>query len=340
MNTFSGKVKVADDTYHAVHEYHDTLKNIYLDDFLSSREFEEFVARTGKTSVSFTKFKEGALMCPCIREPVMRVCVDEVETAFNEVVRTLHNIRKSRWNRNRDECECQFCTHEAVKKERLGEDYIHPLSSGIVLLRHLQCERVPFPCKVRRGIERPKIFRKDCCFDQCQACHAFLTSPECMLQCPTLFSDTSTYKWRQYTNVVLDNGNELRELKEISGTVAQFTEVFKDILIKYKKHYFNYKWLNLCRKEDIDSMASDTIVVQTDYSAQPTLDSQDKLNCVGHGVCVLSCWVVLHSPRLESYIDANGERIEYKFYDCDHIRVVTPSTGINYLYIYFHHNHN
>lgn len=328
VNTFGGKVKVAEETYHAVHEYQDTLKNIYLDDFQSSRELEDFVARTGKTSVSFTKFKEGALMCPCIRAPVMRVCVDEVETAFNEVVKTLHNIGKKRWKRNRDDCECPFCTREAVEKERLGDDYIHPLSSGIMLLRHLQCERVPFPCKVRPGIERPKTFRKDCCFDLCQVCQEFLTSPECIIQCPSLFDDTINYKWRQFTNVVLDNGNELRELKEVTGSLAQFKQHFDVLLIKYKKHYFNYKWLNLCRNEDIDSLGRHKIFIQTDYSAQPTLDSQDKLNCVGHGVCVLSCWVILHSPRLESYISESGDRIEYKFYECDHIRVVTPSTGI------------
>jgi hypothetical protein len=68
------------------------------------------------------------------------------------------------------------------------------------------------------------------------------------------------------------------------------------------------------------------LFIQTDYSAQPVLDSQDKLNCVGHGVCVLSCWVILHSPRQEYYW-YEGKKVFYTFYECDHIRVVTPSTG-------------
>jgi hypothetical protein len=109
--------------------------------------------------------------------------------------------------------------------------------------------------------------------------------------------------------------------------VAGFFEAFHTQLVKYKLHYFHYKWLNLCRNEDIVNLKSDSLFIQTDYSAQPTLDSQDKLNSVGHGVCVLSCWVILHSPRQETYTSAEGEQVSYTFYECDHVRVVTPSTG-------------
>ena len=121
MNTFGNKIKIGPDKYHAMHEYHDTLKNIYLDDFLNSVDFEEYCARTGRTSVSYGKFLEGALMCPCIREPVMRVCVDEVETAFNELTKTLSNVRKANRTQRRPACTCVFCKNEATKKEELPD---------------------------------------------------------------------------------------------------------------------------------------------------------------------------------------------------------------------------
>jgi hypothetical protein len=94
INTFGTKVKVGVDDHgeiieHAVHEYHDTLKNIYLGDFKQSDEFEEYCRRSGKADISFSKFKEGALLCPCIREPTMRVCVDEIETGFSELVHVM-----------------------------------------------------------------------------------------------------------------------------------------------------------------------------------------------------------------------------------------------------------
>ena len=44
-------------------------------------------------------------------------------------------------------------------------------------------------------------------------------------------------------------------------------------------------------------------------------------------MCVLSCWVVLHSPEIREYEDENDKRYEYLHYDCDHIRVASPATG-------------
>ena len=117
-------------------------------------------------------------------------------------------------------------------------EYIHPLSSAVMLLKHLQCERVSFPCKERPGVAQPKTFKKECSHDTCARCKTFQQSSACILQCPELFNEKTTYKWRQYTNVVLDNGNQLRELKEMHGTVTDFTKVLHEMLVKYKQHYF------------------------------------------------------------------------------------------------------
>jgi hypothetical protein len=119
INTFRNKVLIDEGLYHPVHEYCDTLKNIYLDDFLHSPQYNEFKERTGRNTISFTLFKKGAKMCPCIKEPQMRVCVDEVETVFNHLATTLSNIGRRR--RDNNDCDCEFCTSEANKKERLKE---------------------------------------------------------------------------------------------------------------------------------------------------------------------------------------------------------------------------
>jgi hypothetical protein len=102
--------------FHPIHEYSDTLRNIYMDDFKASDQFKEFQKRTGRNSISFTKFSEGAKQCPCIQEPGMRVCVDEVETVFGELTTTLANINR----KNTTVCECEFCKNEDIKKEELG----------------------------------------------------------------------------------------------------------------------------------------------------------------------------------------------------------------------------
>ena len=122
INTFGARTTVGTDKdgnkiEHAVHEYHDTLKNIYLDDFKQSEQYEMFCRDSGKKEIGFTLFKEGALSCSCIQEPTMRVCVDEVETGFSELIYSMKEILR----RSRTACECLFCRNEKTKREELKE---------------------------------------------------------------------------------------------------------------------------------------------------------------------------------------------------------------------------
>lgn len=208
-------------------------------------------------------------------------------------------------------------------------DYIHPLASSVTMLNHLLCPKVVFPCAERDGqpVVKASIFRRDCCENNCDRCDNFAADEHSVFQCPTIFNNDSVYHWREFTILTLDNGCDIKELKDVTGTLDTFKLKFLDALVKYKKHYFQYRWLNLVRKADLLLMGPNDLYVQTDYAAQPTLDSQDKLNSVGHGVCVLSCWVVLHSPRRTFYRNKAGENVYYTYFTCDHIRVVTPSTG-------------
>ena len=208
-------------------------------------------------------------------------------------------------------------------------DYIHPLSSPVLLLEHLMCKKVSFPCMKRNGVSLldASIFQKPCAHENCDLCRDFAASDKSIFQCPTLFDDAICYRWKEFTEHILDNGRKITELRVKTTDVNGFKIKFAHSLSTYKKHYFNYRWLNLCRKIDVLNIDKDTIYIQTDYSAQPVLDSQDKLNSQGHGVCVLSCWLVLHSPRQMYYSSKAGYQIWYIYYGCDHIRVVSPSTG-------------
>lgn len=123
VNTFANKVKVGTDSegrylYHPVHEYRDSVKNIYADDFLKSQAFKDFQERTGRATLSFSKFKEGAFKCPCIQAPKMKVCVDEIETEFNELTKTFESKLR---RRPATEACCIACVEQDMEKERLGE---------------------------------------------------------------------------------------------------------------------------------------------------------------------------------------------------------------------------
>ena len=198
------------------------------------------------------------------------------------------------------------------------------------ILDHLLCPKVVFPCLERNGqrVVRASVFRKVCCDNECGDCLEFAASESSIFSCPTIFNDDNVYHWREYQTHTLDNGNSIKELRDMTGVKVNFVEKFRGALVKYKIHYFQYRWLNLNRKLDFYELDEHGLFIMSDYGAQPVLDSQEKLNSVGHGVCVLQCWMILHSPRETYYYDKKTKtNITYRYYESDHIRVVTPSTG-------------
>lgn len=122
MNTFGTKVKVGvkDDgtpIYHSPHEFNDTMKNVYLKDFLYSVEYEDWQRINGKT-IGYSKFREGATMCRCIRAPKDRYCVDKIETGLSEILYALKNKLRAT---NAPCVGCEFCAAEDEQKGSLGE---------------------------------------------------------------------------------------------------------------------------------------------------------------------------------------------------------------------------
>jgi hypothetical protein len=131
LNTFGAKILVSGKTqdnnavYHYPHEYTDTLKNIYMTDFLGSDHHEKLLRSRNGRPVSLSTFKEGASKCPCIMEPKYRFCVDETETGFTELLKALQTRRKVAKEDN--PCDCNFCRSEATKKK------VNPLGAVTML---------------------------------------------------------------------------------------------------------------------------------------------------------------------------------------------------------------
>ena len=335
--------------YHMRHEYTDTLENIYYNEFLMSSDYADYLELPGSVSIGLTKFMEGALRCKCITAPRMRVCADEIEVDFYEVLYCLKNIKRTV---NAKACKCPYClsrptgrgTEIEINSNLLLSLSVHnnnrllfiyvidpdnPLSSPVAYLRHIvQCPKIPFPVSTNEFDE--SVYQKDCCHGECDACNEFLESDECVLQCPRLFHSTLKYTWKEFQDHKQDKEGSctLREIVFVrERTVAEFKESFIRKMRKFMAHYHRYKWLYLSRNYDIATLKNDWMYIVADFSANPEFEPQDKLNCQGHGVCVLCCLVVLHSPELIKYLDNDEEVQTYKYYHCDHIRVVSPASG-------------
>lgn len=121
VNTFGGKIRTGEinsrgeAVYHFPHNYNDTLFNIYKLEFLVSEEYNYLKTVSKRDNVSYRIFLEGAHLCPCIRPPTLRYCVDQIETGLAELCMTIQNRRKTQ----RLVCECSFCTNERCKEEHL-----------------------------------------------------------------------------------------------------------------------------------------------------------------------------------------------------------------------------
>lgn len=310
------------DIYHSPHEYTDLLVNIYQNDFLRSPEYRRFKEANPRSSISFGTFYKGATQCKCIRTPKLRACVDETEVNLSQMINVIKTMQQS--NRS---CECSFCTALRSRTQRKKGCNSSPLSSVTSFLDHvIVCPKIRFPCG--KGEVDERIFRMDCCLGNCGNCNNFNSeSRDCVFQCLTLFNPNRTYRWKEFMDHTLDNGNTIRELRYVEGDGMAFKASFQAKLVKYKKHFFIYRWLDYCRKSDIVYLTKNGLYIQADYSAMPIFDSQDKLNSQGHGVCVLSCWVVLHSPQVINYEGENGEFKSFTYVQCDHVRVVSPARG-------------
>ena len=103
----------------------------------------------------------------------------------------------------------------------------------------MHCPRVPFPC-ANNAVEG-MIFQKDCMFETCLQCRAFLESDACVFQCPTLFNKSRQYKWKEFEEFFLENSNSIKELRMRNGGYEEFKERFLKKLSKYRKHYFKYR---------------------------------------------------------------------------------------------------
>jgi hypothetical protein len=131
------------------------------------------------------------------------------------------------------------------------------------------CDKTSFPGMKRNGVPlvSATIYKKDCAHGNCEQCREFARSENCVLSCPSVLNNNQCYRWKEYINHTLDNGYKIKELRPVTKDVDGFTAKFATSLKSYQKHYYTYRWLNLCRKMDVLNLDSRSIYIQTDYSA-------------------------------------------------------------------------
>jgi hypothetical protein len=311
--------------FHPIHTYTGTLYELY-EDFLRSYAYE---STEPTRTIKFSTFKCYA-KCKCMKKASFHVCADEIEVGFQYLLEAAYDTKLKSPCVNADCTCCSNINHNN-----------HPLQTIKSFMLHTLCPKLSFPNFNNIDyFKNVKLFQKNCCYGNCERCNSFLeNSPNCILQCKSLWSSEVEVSWLRYEKVTLDsvklNGDHytVKEPRLHIGNMQELrSEILKQIKVYYKHHWL-YNWLNNVRLMDIKNMKPNELVMQIDFSAQPSLQCQNKLNCQSTPVCTMYCAAVLHSPRKIQY---QGKVHDYV--ECDYIRAISPAGSVGKNQDWFFHD--
>jgi hypothetical protein len=198
-------------------------------------------------------------------------------------------------------CGCPACEKQWKLKQKQGNSYTHPFANIYAYVDHMMCKKKAYPVPgAAPGDETSQhLFKRECAFGECEQCKAFRESPECVMNCPSLWADRmgKEIEWLAYEDTEYDNGHKQVELKTQRGSPSKLREHMLEQFVIYAEHFWTYKWLGYVRTLDRLSLQIGYIYAQSDYTAQVAMISNNSLNCAQHAMCSMSCWAVLHCRK-------------------------------------------
>jgi len=330
LNTFSKKVKVGVCTItnipirHKVHNYPFRLRAFYKQ-FTESPEYIDHLRKNPKQTIKRSLFYRDGI-CKCMQYSKMEVCSDENETTFIEALEAANqSLRAVRMETDPQKiCCCGYCV-ELKRRCEVDPMCEHELKSVDSFLNSILCPKVAVNVL---GIHK-SIYQYKCCLETCTNCEQRKLQPDCVLNCPRIWSAERTATWYQYEDVEMENHKlgKIRQIAKKHGTAADLKVHLLKSFARYVPHRYDYNWLEFNRECQREHLQPNEVYITTDYSAMVKLLGNNSLNSTGSGVCVLGCWVIMSNPRMERITEKDGSISDRLQNDCEHVRVVSPATG-------------
>ena len=307
VDTFAPAVKLKNKSYHLTHEIPMSMSSAYQM-FIASSEYATWL-QEDKHPIAQSTFLSMA-HCKCFKKAKMHVCADQISTQMDEYLRAACVAEKN-WAKD---CKCPYHSHCKIQE-------IKPLRSVFAFLDYTCCPKAPIP-ELVAVLGEQKQWPRACC-DSTLVCLACKEKEMRIgvLTCP-MWQEFHELHWCQYQVCERDNGSKQEEVVVHSGTLKELKEAIQLHLPKYKQHAWSYTYLNQIRKFDYLTLTEGKVFIQTDFSAQPSMTSQNSLNCSVAAHCSLSCWVV---SFLKKVLTQDG--ISSFQRHTQHWRVVSPATG-------------
>jgi hypothetical protein len=348
VDTNRAAVLVGDGEKHMVHTYTGTLLTMY-EQFVDSYECKEYLLQYPNKRIGFSNFKKFG-RCKCIKQCKFQVCADEKETALTALLWTAHHQYMRYMRTLKIYKHSPFGSIESLMQPLLCNKVPFPANDGsttkspAMMYQQKCCFSMCKICEDRMNAPEC-IFNDDQFWNQdirvkwfkysniegsnvnCDDGNVSLDRSKVSNELN--YYDGNVNDTRKNTRSTKTNNNKKarRELEETEGSMLDLKKAILEHFPIYLQHHWSYKYQDNSRYLDTHNVRQNEIVIQTDFAAQPTIQSQHKLNCEIDLVCVLYCSVVLHSPQIVEYVDKNGEMKTHNFVECDYVRAISPASG-------------
>jgi len=288
-------------------------------------------------SISINKQSLRLALCPSVRKPSFRSCVNEKMSALSYLMEDMYQIvNNNDVLRTRiNECPCRRHRTARDTKEMGGTP---PLlwHEELRCLPSRYCGMVTCAKKERAhlkvGNKEPPLLRdKSCTKSLCYRCgfakKMGLGDNDCKA-----FSECSELMDVTLWEKVSRNGDRFqREPTRHTGadrkTVAEvYAILVDDVAPVALEHLGEAQWWHAQVERKIATFDSDELVIMTDFSATPDFVAKEVGNCHEAEHCVIDVIVVLDDPRTVQVIK-DGAMTEKRINSCTYWAFLGPTDG-------------
>ena len=315
-------------------------------DFRKSIEFQQFKSNFPTLEISKQLFFDQ--ICPCLRDPTIRSCVDLDYSELEEYLVAMRNILKKDQETKASfiSCSCPFhlrlrqaptatCFETAVRSKPLRD-----------ILSSTFCAKIEdqeMATGSGSGRKVPKLFQATCMNGTCNNCgidNTFQEFNECPLfKLPETWQnnfipnpdETDTlekveppsnnervFECRVWCKVKIANSSATQmEIRTKKKTWKQLVYRLKETLQRTRHHHADLQWSKVCQDvlaQNIDPRYA--ISIFTDFGATADLYANAKDNSTINGHAIIDIFYILSDQKDVEYTNENGDSDVHRLTKC------------------------
>lgn len=285
------------------------------------------------STTTFSRYR-----CPCVKPTSTRTCVDKLISQQDFIQKAVgdalnRNLVFADIKRQLATCSCAY--HQGVRDKSVVDwvgSLYEPAQAFVTLTT---CGTVEYTEFSVSGHDRgAKIHKIQCINGTCTRCG--IDRRFAMRACPILNGCTHeirVLKWKKMPrNSGSEEGAKQRYQEETQYETMQFKDAIAYLHFHTKlavQHVFKVRWTNAVMYYQTCVFVDGELVVNTDFSAVPTLCGRDLLNSSEAEHMVLQIICVLSKPRYIRCLvsESDNDTAIIRINECTHYRVIGSTNG-------------